>query len=584
MKLRLLATCLLVATVVAAGVSSPKFNRYAAAGDLPTGALVYVQIADLPAFIRLWTESSIGAKFLAGESFKELKERHLALKLASRWQEFSDGLGFPLDLEAVSGFANDRAAAAIYDVGKLEMVFVAPISDEAFAAMMLMQNADKFETEEVKGSTIYRVAIDADRGRQKQEVLFANVKGRLIVATSARLLARTIANVTGASKKDRLALDPAFARLSEIVEPHLATVWLNQAALNDDYYFKKYWLMGDVADLKNMRSAMCDIAIEQGRLVERREILLVKPETTRVVTRRALEAAVSHIPEGVPFYRFTGSDPATIGKTLTTTISDDQDQTPTDDSTDTPEYSGAHDDDDSRSDGYRRLGPNYDESIDHLPVDDVPPAPGGVDLSNILASARPVSVLAFTRPEILPAPLFARFRRGAVFSLGAPAGFDRTLFEAAIRERLTNRVTIGAQHAEVEWKSKAGGAAVIRELDLPMLGWTVAYTLRGGQLFVASDADFLAEMVAGHPPKDQTAPPLNLTERVSLDLAGAESTYNGIFERLAGKDTKGNFFTGNVRSVIDLFSNVKKIEFDQGRSRDLIHEKITFYLDKTTGG
>jgi hypothetical protein len=51
------------------------------------------------------------------------------------------------------------------------------------------------------------------------------------------LLVRAIANVNGKSPKDRLSDDPAFKTLSSIVSPHFAAIWVDQAKLNEDYYF-----------------------------------------------------------------------------------------------------------------------------------------------------------------------------------------------------------------------------------------------------------------------------------------------------------------------------------------------------------
>ncbi len=122
-----------------------KREAFAPAEDFPRGALLYVQIEDLPAFIRLWNESEIKQNYLESENFAEFSNRHLGRKLASRWKEFNEAAGFDLDLETVSAFSQNRAAIALYDVGKLEFVFIAPVSDEIFTATKLFQNKEKFE-------------------------------------------------------------------------------------------------------------------------------------------------------------------------------------------------------------------------------------------------------------------------------------------------------------------------------------------------------------------------------------------------------------------------------------------------------
>jgi hypothetical protein len=52
------------------------------------------------------------------------------------------------------------------------------------------------------------------------------------------------------------------------------TVWVNQAHLNDDWYFKRYWAMRNAEGLKNIRAGIFDLELQKNRWVERREFLL----------------------------------------------------------------------------------------------------------------------------------------------------------------------------------------------------------------------------------------------------------------------------------------------------------------------
>ena len=162
-------------------------------------------------------------------------------------KEFNQAAGFDFDLETLSSLANNRAAIALYDVGKLEFVFIAPVSDEVFTATKFVQNKEKFTAETLTGGTeIFRTNIEADRGRQKQELIFTHTKDRLIVATSEKLLAQTLNNIGGEKPKNRLIDEPDFAALKDKITTHIVSVWANQTALNEDYYFRRYWLMSDV--------------------------------------------------------------------------------------------------------------------------------------------------------------------------------------------------------------------------------------------------------------------------------------------------------------------------------------------------
>src|SRR5689334_11586074 len=151
-----LAGFALVACVVLiayARVSRKSAGPFALAADVPRGALVYAQFSDLPALVKRWDESKLKEQYLASTNFQQFRTQHLALKLIERWTEFNDALGFPLDALTVGEAAENRAALAVYDFGRLEMVFVAPLGEEKLAATQFFQNTDQFEETELPDGT-----------------------------------------------------------------------------------------------------------------------------------------------------------------------------------------------------------------------------------------------------------------------------------------------------------------------------------------------------------------------------------------------------------------------------------------------
>ena len=64
---------------------------------------------------------------LAGVNQQQFWTRHLANKLFARWEEFNEAAGFPIDLDAFSTVADNRAAIAVYDIGKLDLMLIAPM-------------------------------------------------------------------------------------------------------------------------------------------------------------------------------------------------------------------------------------------------------------------------------------------------------------------------------------------------------------------------------------------------------------------------------------------------------------------------
>src|SRR5215213_7325940 len=114
-------TC--VALIVYARSTRSSSNAYSLAGDLPRGALVYAQFENLPELIKQWEQSQLKDRYLNSTSYQQLQHRHLALKLISRWEEFNNALGFPLDLAAIGSSTDGAAAVAVYDLGQLDLLF-----------------------------------------------------------------------------------------------------------------------------------------------------------------------------------------------------------------------------------------------------------------------------------------------------------------------------------------------------------------------------------------------------------------------------------------------------------------------------
>jgi hypothetical protein len=575
MKFKFFITVLIVAALAFIALSQIKREVATPAEDFPREALVYVQIADLPAFIKLWNESKFKEKYLESQNFIDFKNRHLGLKLASRWKEFNAASGFPIDLEALGGLSQTSAAIALYDVGKLEFVFVAPVSDAGFAATKFVRNQDKFAAETLDdGTIVYRVAVEADRGRQKQELIFTNLKGRFVLATSEKLLAQTIANINGKAAKNRLSDEPSFRALSEKIEPHAATVWVNQTALNADYYFKRYWLMSDVENLKNIRAGIFDFSMEAGKLVERRKFLLNQTTNTSPVDAAKAEKMLALLPENVPFYRLQAADNQTLDGAIRETIFDRREISVK--SGRRSHYYSSYSYDDFAGADYDYLSTKFDKAIDETDEEETAEtSETNVDLAKLLQPASPQIVLTFTEPQVLPAPLFIEFRRAAVFHLAAPGRFDRASFEAAAGKILAAQMLVSAADAPLKWETKNENDFAWRALKLPMLDWEINYATRGEELILTNDADFLREITSNKNPQKMQASDSPVTRLTVLNLDRRETAYSEIFAEIAERSEADNFFTGNIESLLDSISEVGKIEIKENYSRNLLEEEIT---------
>src|SRR5262245_45350286 len=377
-KYRITASLVLicVALIVYARATRSKKNAYSLAEDLPRGALVYAQFQNLPELIKQWEQSQLKERYLSSTSYQQLQHRHLAMKLISRWEEFNEALGFPLDLATIGSSTEGSAAVAVYDIGQLDLLFVAPISEEKVALTQFFSSKDQFEAAETPdGTPYYSQTVEADRDRQKQVLAFATANGRYLLGTKDELFLLAIANIKKSATKHSIADDPAFKSLSQKVHPHFATIWVDQSRLNGDYYFKHYWLMRNVAELKHIRAGIFDLERQQSKWIERREFLITGP-TERGNSGMAaaeLQHLYSQTPDDAPFVRLRSlaNNGALSGKIIRETLFD----TPVErdnssgswswDSYSSDDFYPTNDDDYGSSyDRYWNLGDNYDKTID----------------------------------------------------------------------------------------------------------------------------------------------------------------------------------------------------------------------------
>ena len=577
MKTKIFLTIFFVAAVAVFIRSQTGENEFALAEDFPRAAVLYVQTADLPALLKIWDASELKDKYLDSANYNAFTNNHLGRKLASRRHEFDDAAGFPIDAEVLGNVSGNRAALAVYDVGKLEFVFIAPVSDEVFAATQFAVNRDNFAAETLSdGTTVYRADVKADRGRQSQKLIFAQLKGRFVLATSEKLLAETLNNINGRQKNNRLTDEPSFNLLSEKTAPHAATVWINQTVLNDDYYFRRYWLMSDVGDLKNIRAGIFDFEMQADKCVERRKFLFDKSGETALLRSSDAAQMTAFVPPNTPLYRLQTANDNSLEAAVEATIGA-QPSVPPEKRNASPNYYAFGDANDYSSGDYESLSEKYDEVIDE--TDDAPAAenqPVEINAAKFLRTAQPRSILTFTQPKMLPAPLFVEFQRTAIFDLAALQSFDQASFEAAIGRKMTARMLIRVPEINLVWTTKNDGELSRRELVLPMLNRKISFARRGNRLILnAGDWSEEFDKQSGAAKIGENTAALNAL--TVIDLTERENAYDRVFAELNQQNsTDDDFFKNNIAGLLDVFSAVKKIEIRESAAGQFFDEEIVF--------
>jgi hypothetical protein len=629
---RFIFTVALLLMLIAIGIAINAVSARRAASsfelatDFPRGALVYAQFKDLPQLLKQWDESKLKERYTSSLNYQQLQTRHLAIKLVSRWEEFNDAVAFPIDAGALGGLADNRAAIAVYDIGRLDVVLVAPLDPAKLAITRFFQGKNNFDEIELPGGVSYYLRdVEADIGRQKQQIGFAHLKGKFVLATSEKLLLRTIANINGQVKKDRLTEEPSFQSLSKGVTPHFVTVWVNQSELNNDWYFKRYWIMRNTADLKDIRAGIFNLELQNNKWVERREFLLDGKTRGPVATvsKQSLQQIESMVPEDVPFVQVRAIDGE---QSVATDLARDA---LFDDKIEESEMSrdwswcsydssdfevGVEDEEYYGSSRYSYLSYKYNLEIDD--PDDARESGKGDDddsairfkgderfataLRSALQQAKPALVAKIAQPRAIEGPLFAEFRRAAIIKLENPSAINTEGLERAIADLAASRLMIAGATGRFEWKDRIANGTGWREMALPMLGRSVGYGVRGQLLIVSNNATLLASLVSNGESQRrrnvQTPQPVH--ELTVIRLIERERAFDQIFTRLdeprirdywkqrRGEEIKQigpnapsmEFFSGEIASLLDVASPVKEIRIQRKYSTRRLMEEVALIL------
>ncbi|MEP6902842.1 MAG: hypothetical protein ABJA66_13905 [Actinomycetota bacterium] len=578
------------AAIVYAKIST-KTKNFKQADDFPRDALIYAQVQDLPAFIKLWNESKLKSDYLESENFAEFESNHLALKLVERWKETNAAVGFQFDTSVLSVLSENKAALAIYDIGKLEMVFIAPMSEEKILATSFFVNSTNFEEITLAdGTIVYSREAEVDRNRQKQKILFSNVRGRFVLATSEKYFLQTLENIKGKTPNNRLSSEPDFKQLAEKTTPNLATVWLNQNKLNDDWYFKHYWLMSDVSSLKNLRAGMFDFEINGEKLVEKRVFLSDKNKQSTKISPEIANRLLELVPSETAFYIIQPSENNNPVNSINEIFFDQEEISTIENSNKSRKIYYFNDSEKSHS--YSSLDSSFEKQIDEnedeeTAVNDSPGEQGAKlnsDFAKIIGQAQPTISVKLFSPQTLPPPLFFDNRKALIFTLQNPSAINREAFEKTLIEFAGNKLTAALSNSNFEWEDLPDVEFQARQLKMPSLGWKIYYAFRNKELVFSNSEDLLKSIFSEK--KTQINIDNSYCEFSVIQLNEREKAFDSVMKNLRNEELKSDktsqpdFFADNIASLLDVVSDVERIEIKRNSNGKFLFEEIDFVLKK----
>lgn len=580
------------------------------AAVMPRGAMLYLQASDLSALMKTWLASPVRSRFYDSASFAAFQKSRVYLKLQDRKKDIETAIGVGLDENRLSELAGKTSAISIYDIGKIEMVFVTEVPRARAVASALFKQAPQFQERSADGTSYYVRDVTTDGGRLNQQFCFAYVDGKLIVTTTEGLMIRAIANIKGAGGKSLISDVVALAETARGFAAHEATMWLDQARLNRNRYFDNYWIHQNAAgELSNIQTALIDLRFTREGMIEQRWF-------TMGVGGRGLGIGAMNAEQLSSLMRFAPADAhlvearsggmeslaPSIEKTLFGKLPDDSWSPP-----EIPDRTRNSSDEDSNAHAqrYSRLDARFDIDADdeqapkrgsggeshgaakntsnEKPSDDFVKSVGA-----ILASSSTGGYLEMVRSKTEPGKPFVRFERAVAIQLKPDPELNREGLERAILNELRARYVVSGIEPRLTWQDESD----VRFVAQSLLEQGAAYAVSSNCLVLASSKEFLGDILqaAKAPRRAVDAAEGPVQSLVLLRVAAAKPVFDILMSKLDGGEDGGTtarkhddqdsdreikFFSENLSSLVRS-SSIAEVRLARRAIGTLLTERVDY--------
>jgi hypothetical protein len=274
---------------------------------MPGGALLYLESSDFATQLRDWDRSDVQAKWLASKNHEHFLTTRLALKLKDVYGEFSGAAGFAPDLTALETFAGTDSALAVYDIGKLDLLYISRLPAAQLGQNALTRARSGYQTRSVAGQS-YSVRLSGNR-----TAAFAVVGDFVVVSTREDLLTGALGLIQGGAaaasvNQESWFQDAVRAMGSDANNRVALRLVMDLPNVIKTPYFRSYWIQRNTSDLRGYSAMLAQITRQSDALEENR-VLVRSAEVPVAAHDSATTALQRFIPDGVGLFRLwdTGS-------------------------------------------------------------------------------------------------------------------------------------------------------------------------------------------------------------------------------------------------------------------------------------
>jgi hypothetical protein len=287
---------LLLLTPVAAALSATMFWALAQpapqplASLFPAGALLYLEAKDLGALLADWNGSAEKRDWLSSANYEAFSRSTLFLKLGDAQTQFATAAGVPPDYALLSSIAGSNSAAAMYDIGKLEFLYIARIASARAMSTSLWKTRGTYQTRHA-GNSDYFIKEDKTLHRV---AAFAYAGDSLLLATKEDLIAGAL-QLMARDTVPSVGSEPWF---TDSVQAAGAG-----PIPNGTVQFRSHWVQANVPELRQFSSGVADLERTRGEIRERRVLLRATPAETTGSDESATGQLLAAIPDDAGLHR-----------------------------------------------------------------------------------------------------------------------------------------------------------------------------------------------------------------------------------------------------------------------------------------
>ncbi len=448
----------------------PPLSRY-----VPAGPLLYLQAKDFSTLLGDWNTSPQKASWVKSKNYQVYSRSRLFLRLQGASDQFAAAAGLPPDINFLTQVVGAQSALALYDIGKLEFLYITKLPSASSMQSTLWQTRAKFETRSVASVTFY-VRRDPESGR---EVAFAVNGDYLILATREDLLAGAIQLMAG-SKDRTIEAEQWWSQAVAAAGPvgDLRMV-LNLEKIVPSPYFRSYWIQRNITDMKQHSAAVSDLFLSGKEYREER--VLLKKSAAAAATAGDAATAVADLARLVP------ADTGTYEVKAIPSAADCLDLLETKILAPHrgPAVAQQTAPDVQLSSGETGSSSDLETRIDQAPLKTQASGNASTPLKDLFQKARVLAVLQTQATERDKDGVFVRIHSGVAFL--AAADWQEASVRSALVDFLRPSLTTG--NLGLQWQPKSG----YQELDGL---WNFTVAVRGKYLLVSDDSTLLKNMFA----------------------------------------------------------------------------------------